>query len=263
MNAKRILAIAIAMIGLYACQKEPISDSQNILLKKSSPNYWTQASNSGNPYEYLAIGVYHNNCIEYFRTLSKNFPSKADWVDARFQITLDFFCFGSDTLYCDSKVSLDDLIHIDSVALNDSLFNLQVAKLPSEVSTDVNDLLDFFDYYDMTEYNELKSAIVSFESTIISDSTKNEDYKEMLLIASQVARYSSLYWKEQIENNFYGWSFSDYHHVEWKETSKHDIKGAIIGYLYGLDRVDPIASSIKGGPLSSSSSATKSSLLVY
>ncbi len=259
MNAKRILAIAIAMIGLYACQKEPISDSQNILMKKSSPNYWTDASNSDNPYEHLAIGVYHNNCLEYFRLNSDQYSSEAEWIESRFQLSLDFFCFGSDTTYCDNNVSLDDLIHIDSIALNDSLFYFQIEKLSPETNLNIINLLNFLKEYEMFEFDSLKQDIIALEELVQSDSTISSNEKTLFLIASQVSRYSSLYWKEQIEQSFYGWTLSNSDRVGWAETVAGDIKGAIIGYIYGLSIGDPIATSIKGGPTVSSSQATKSS----
>ncbi len=256
MSAKKVLAIAVAVISVYACQKDPVLNPQTILQKKSSPNYWTSAENTDNPYEHLAFGVYHNNCIEYFRTSSVNFTTESDWIEARFQLTLDFFCFGNDTVYCNSQIGIDELMKMDTIALNDSLFNLEVLKLPSNVYDDIQKLLDFFNTYSMVDYNSLKNAIEVFEASIIADTLKTDAYKEMLLISSQVARYSSLYWKEQIEQNFYGWEITNYSNVEWAKTTKHDIKGSIVGFLYGLGTSHPIACSIKGAPLSSISAAT-------
>lgn len=80
------------------------------------------------------------------------------------------------------------------------------------------------------------------------------DQKKMLLIISQVARYSGLYWRNQMNDNFEKW-FEDpsfqFTSENWISTVKIDTRGGLTGYKCGITAQDSMQKSAKGGPTSS------------
>lgn len=255
---KSFFLLLIPALLVIGCQKD--SDAlENTPYKKTSSNPWSEAANPANPYESLNIGLYHNRGIEYFRYYYSDYPNENAWKDDRHQIVLDFFCSGTDTTFCDTSISAANLIHLDSVALNDSLFRELTSVLPPKTNAYIDSLEKKYDDYTRQQYTLFKSEIVELEGLIINDSNLSAGSKKMLLISCQVARYSALYWKNQIDNNFYSWNLTNWQNVSWSATSKADIRGAIAGFISaGMgDSNRSIKLSAKGATALSVTKATK------
>lgn len=258
MKLKSFFLLLIPAFLVIGCQKDP-DGLINTPYKKTSSNPWSEAANPANPYENLNIGLYHNRGIEYFRYRYSGYPNENDWKDDRHQIVIDFFCSGTDTTFCDPGIFATDLMHLDSLALNDSLFQELISVLPPKTSTYIDSLEKKYDDFTRHQYTLFKNEVVELENQIINDSTLSPASKKVLLISCQVARYSALYWKNQIDNNFYSWNLTNWQNVSWSATSKVDMRGAIAGFIStGMgDSNKSLSLSVKGATSGSVTKATK------
>lgn len=250
-----------AILFLASCGKEELSevDFQRGVEKQTS-DPWSGAANTQNPYESLSLGIYHNNALNYFRDRRDSYSNQQDWIDATEQITLDFFCAGSDMLYCDSSITVDILSAIADTSLNDSLLQISLAPLPQGVKQYLDRLWDIFDIYTPGSYTALKTEIVQLEVMIVQDDSLLEMHKKMLLCGTQVARYSGLYWKKQFDNNFAGWQGVqiEVDLAELSGVAKADVRGAIVGFKDGAFDEASVTSAAKGGPIASERKLTMS-----
>lgn len=262
MTTRKLLICLASFMIIWSCQKEESKvDDYQLSQKKTTTPPWSSAANSNNPYEYLETGIYHNECLDYFKNSRSNYSTEQLWIDDLHQIGLDYFCTVSDLTYCNAQLTVTNLEAIDDLALSTEQFNTAIGTLATGTQTRVWELLGFYTQYNMTNYSGFKQAVVLFETNVDAEQTITDSDKKMLLLAAQVARYSALYWKEQIENNFSGWTFSALSDIEWDETSSYDVRGVMAGFIEGQSTSNSLEMATEGGPIASMAKGTRSNLL--
>lgn len=250
MNFFKISAIAISIVLLMSCQKDELFENPGPKApRKSSTDIWPAAANSQNPYEHLAMGIYHNHALNYYRDQRPLYDNQEQWMNDMEQITLDFFCATGDQSYCDPGISVDELAAVADTALNDSLWIISIEVLPVVVRAYIDKIWQVFDDYPVSNYPVFKDELVKLEAAIAADDSMSEDQLRMLLCATQVARYSAYYWKEGVANDFADWSpvVFNMNQEDMARVTKFDIKGSIAGYSGN----NSLKRSAKGGPVAS------------
>src|SRR5690606_2566364 len=97
----RNLIIPIFFIGLFAaCEKDLTLDRTNNPpfpeITKKNTDAWIEASNPLNPFEYLEMGAYHNNALNFCRDRKNNYNSPQEWFAGIDKDIIDFFCTETD-----------------------------------------------------------------------------------------------------------------------------------------------------------------------
>lgn len=240
------------------CQKEGETDYERAR-KKLDTDLWPAAANSQNPYESQYFGIYHNHALNYFRDQRPQYSSDQQWADEVYQISLDFFCAGSDVRYCEPDLDVQKLALLVDTASSDSLFALSLARLPAHVSAYVNTCLGYFESYTDSDYPALKNSIVQLETGIANDTALSPGHKQLLLCSTQIARYTGLYWKEQIADGFNQWPgvSIDMQHSDWGAVATDDIRGAVMGFIDGGPTGNGLKLAANTGPAASNKGATR------
>lgn len=249
------LSISIVVLLTWSCQKDEAFQELGNTQKKLGTNLWTQAVNEQNPYESQYFGIYHNHSINYFRDQRQYYESDTAWASDVYKVTLDYFCGGSDTRYCVSGLLASQLQALSDTALSDSLFDICVSVTSIDVRDYIDECVQLFDQYSMSQYSSLWQSIVDLEYQVANDSSLSQDEKKLILGATQIARYSGIYWKEEIESGFNDWGSLNFSVTEadYARLAEVDIRGAVVGNIAGAAEDDSESYAANSGPTASKS----------
>ncbi|MEQ9262890.1 MAG: hypothetical protein RLP14_07015 [Owenweeksia sp.] len=244
-----ILSILMSFL-LFACQKEE-NDMKAPVNQKSMTDLWPQAANPSNPTDDNLLGVYHNHGLIHFAEQRAAYSTDAEWFREVYAHNLDFLCNPDDPNYCPemTEAELSDLVQ---QARTD--FNSVIADKPANVQGYVDAILTTFDDHTAGSYDGFKNDIMAIEAAVVDDPDMSQSDRNMLLNASQVARYSGFYWSEQVNNGMSNWQDTDADvaaAIDWGDVAKADVKGAVAGFFGGLFGGNPLGGAA-GGALGAS-----------
>lgn len=255
---KRVLILLSISILLWSCEKEDFQDQQKLIVKKLDPDIWTTAANPNNPYEDYFFGIYHNHCLNYCKDGRVNYQSDSAWVKHISSFVKDYFCAGDDIRYCDPLITNELLNAIVDTADSPLYFSASISRLPDQVKTYINTCLGIFDTYQSTQYDSLYIAIVDLEQAIVNDATLQTEHAKLLLKATQIARYSGIYWKQELSEDFKDWmTIINMDETDYAAVVKMDIRGTVVGYLNGKHEVEATNYAINGGAKASMKKASQ------
>jgi len=147
--------------------------------------------NENNPYD--SIGIIHNIILSKVMdnanssyTISDYYNSTKVQLDLYYpeQIPKDFFT-ESDVLSI-----LDDRDNYYSNVVND----LDLDNVVKEELSNILNIIKNFGEGNIDDYNYLKEEIISYENSIINNTTINSENKQYILSFSSIARHSSYFW---------------------------------------------------------------------
>lgn len=224
MRTKTIFLVALSVAFLFGCNKiEKVNTSSNEKLLQNFAK-WENAGNDANPYESDSAGYYHNDGIDYALSQSDSYSNQG-FRDSLIEIIDGYSIFSfsrKERIAMDSLHNytlIQDSIHQSFFDPFKSNFNNPAKIAMDSLSSILNGTYD--------SYDQLKDELISWESQVDTNSQIQGDEEAALLMGGNVARYSSLFWRD-FDPNDYKTNVLD------GGVALADAMGFINGFMFGI-----------------------------
>lgn len=212
----RIFIFFLMATSLFiSCSQENVIVQEPIVQQSAK---WSDAANSNNPYESDSFGIKHNQGLDEVISLLDSYTDHDEWFDSIPYIVEDFV-YGTDD--ADWRDYIANNYPADPDLIDSNLWSLDTILSYASSNQDgyIETLIDSMN--SSSNYTELKSEIVIWEASINADIALSALEKEELLQMGNMARYSTLYWYNDLivslSPQWDGFSFNKISAVSWSD----------------------------------------------
>lgn len=219
-----------------SCSQENVIVQEPIVQQSAK---WSDAANSNNPYESDSFGIKHNQGLDEVISLKDSYTDHDEWFDSIPYIVEDFL-YSADN--ADWRDYITNNYPADPDLIDSNLWDLDtiLSYASSNQDSYIETLVDSMN--SSSSYTELKSEIVIWEAAINADTALTALEKEELLQMGNMARYSTLYWYNDLIVNLSpqwgGFSFNKINAIDWDDIIEIALTDVVKGGQHYLDNGD-------------------------
>ena len=230
------LAIFIGVV-VFSCTQQPKqldpSDSESVQNQAEGVEYLASAESFQNPYD--SIGQYHNQILQAFIDQYEVDEISADLCVSVVDSFLEEIGWGS--LTDEQAQDLNDLAVFFENHTAEQIDSMNLALMEAEGYSQA-----FRSYYQAVgdaflgmEEDLIISALLDTEQEILNDEGLSEEERDILLMNTSVARYSTIYWATVSNDPDSPWTNGSAGKVafSWRNVGLGDARGGMGGAIIG------------------------------
>ena len=254
---KQYLLIAILVISFVAtflsCTHDLLNDDFEEIENVTNLGEINYSSVFTNKYDF--VGEYHNEGLKYvFSKYSEQATSRASSDNTvELQKLIDEFC--EENPIIPEATKIDSLISQNVISRSNEEGSYSKPKQQEYY----NQLLALYKDESITSLQELVTRINKVELDVDSDAELTDDEKAQLLIPTAVAKYSAVFWAEQMSTDYHpslksrsegGDDWLDWFDNVFKPNAENvlqaDLHGAVVGVVTGFIYGGAVGSVVPG-----------------